>query len=112
MEGVAAIAVVFVLFTVLTQAATALIAHRAGQSAVAASAARVAIAPDSAGIETDRLERTVEAIVPGARGAEVRIVVGSRLVTATVGFVFLPPGPVLRAFEMEVSADVPVVVEP
>jgi hypothetical protein len=111
-EGIAAIAVVFVLFTVMVQAATALMAHRTAQSAVAASATRVAISPATATDEAARLERAVAALVPGSGRPRVSIAVGPGLVTATAGFEFTPPGPMLRTIEMEVSARAPVVVEP
>jgi hypothetical protein len=111
-EGIAAIAVVFILFTVLTQGAAALIAHRGAESAAAAAAARVAIVPASAREEAGRLERAVAATVPGADRIEGSVSIGHDLVTALVRFEFVPPGPMFRSFDMEVTASAPLVVEP
>lgn len=112
LEGIAAIAVVFVLFTVLAQAATALIAHRAAQGAVAAAASRVAVDPWSERAAESRLSADLGASVPGAAAIESRIDVGRRFVTATARFELHPPGPLFRAIVMEVSADAPLVVAP
>lgn len=112
MEGIAAIAIVFILFSVLAQAATALIAHRAAQSAVTAAAYRAAL--DSTGLSADvaRLTDELMAIVPGARDVFATIETRGRVVEVVAEFRFVPPGPAFRTIRMEVSADAPLVVEP
>lgn len=113
MEGIAGIAIVFILFTVLTQAATALLANRTAQGVVAASAARLAIAPTAADAEKSRVASELEALVPGAGGVDVEVVVvGDRVVRVTGRFGFVPPGPMFTGLVMEVTADAPIVVEP
>lgn len=112
MEGVAAIAIVFVLFTVMAQAATALLAHRTAQAAVAATAARVAVLPSAAAVEKSRLQADLERIVPGAGPVTIDVELAGRVVRTSASFEFRPPGPVFRSIQMEVSADAPIVVEP
>lgn len=102
----------FILFTVLTQAATALLANRTAQGVVAASAARLAIAPTSLDSERSRVASELSALVQGAGGVDVEVVVGGRVVRVTGRFGFVPPGPMFAGLIMEVTADAPIVVEP
>lgn len=112
LEGIAGIAIVFILFIVLAQAATALLAHRTAQGVVAASAARLAIAPGGFDAERQRVRTELSALVPGADGVDVDVDVGTRMATVTGRFAFVPPGPLFGGLVMEVTADAPIVVEP
>jgi hypothetical protein len=111
-EGIAAVAIVFIMFTALAQTATALIAHRVAQGAVAAAAERTALAPASAASERERLRTEIQSTVPGARNVVVRVVVRARAAHVSVRFGFEPPGPMFRPIVMEVVADAPLVVDP
>lgn len=111
-EGIAAIALVFLLLTVLTQAATALIVHRSVQAAVVVSAARLAIDPGSESAERVRLASEVASIVPGTGPVIVEADVGSRFVTSSARFEFVPPGPMFDTIWMEVRSDAPIVLDP
>ncbi len=111
MEGIAAVAVTFLLFTVLVQAATALIAHQSAEAAVSAAARRGALGSSDAA-NRSRLLTELEAIVPGGRQFEAGIEHGAAAARAWARFVFVPPGPVLRRFTFSVDAEVPVVVTP
>lgn len=111
LEGIAAVAVVFLLFTVLVQAATALVAHQAAEAAVAGAARRTAL---GSGVEIDeqRLLETLEATVPGGHNIEAGVASDGRVARAWARFDFQPPGPILRSFRFAVEAEVPVVVVP
>ena len=111
LEGIAAIAIVFILFTVMAQVATALIAHRTAQGAVAAAASETALGTP-AGEARDRLASDIASTVPGAADIEVSVWRGTRLARAEARFRFIPPGPLLRGLDMEVAADAPLVVAP
>jgi hypothetical protein len=111
-EGVVAIAVVFLLFSVLAQAAIGLVAHRVAQSVVDAAARRIALDPGSVGSERGRLTQEVTELVPGVGSIEVEVETGSRFATALARFEFTPPGPMLHPIDMEVRSDVPIVVAP
>jgi hypothetical protein len=111
-EGVVAIAVVFLLFGVLAQAAIGLVAHRVAQSVVDAAARRVALDPTSADSERARLTDEVSELVPGVGSVEVEVGAGRRFATALARFEFIPPGPMLHPIDMEVRSDVPIVVAP
>lgn len=100
------------MFAVLVQASAAFLAHRVAQSAVTAAAARVAIAPNTADAAAAALAASLETIVPGGREADVAIEVGPRVVTVSARFLFVPPGPMFRSIDMEVSSDAPIVVDP
>lgn len=111
-EGIAAVAIVFMMLVVMAQAATALLAHRIADGAVAAAAGRVALDPAAAADEARRLSADLRASVPGLGVLEVEVGATSRLARARARFSFEPPGPLLGTIRMEVQADAPVVVAP
>lgn len=111
LEGVAAVAVVFILFTAMAQVATAFLAHRMAQGSVAAAATRLAISHD-VDLEATRLEQDLSSTVPGATGFDIELDLGGTMASATVRFGFVPPGPVFGEIPMEVTGRAPLVVEP
>ncbi len=111
-EGIAAVAVVFMLFAVLVQAATALVAHQTAEAAVDAAARRTAMRPGRQETGAARLLAELEATVPGARNIEAGVRSDRRIAHAWARFDFVPPGPMFRPFTFAVEAEVPVVVAP
>jgi hypothetical protein len=108
-EGIAAVAVVFILFTVVVQLSVALLAHQIAETTVAAAAREGSIGP---GLSNEQLASDLMAIVPGVGHVEAGLIDDGRLSWAWASFEFLPPGPLLRSFEFWVEAEVPVVVAP
>lgn len=109
MEGIAAVAVVFILFTVVVQLSIALLAHQVAEATVAAAAREASLRP---GLSEEQLEADLVAMVPGVGHVEAGLISDGRLSRAWAAFEFLPPGPLLRSFEFWVEAEVPVVVAP
>lgn len=108
-EGIVAVAIVFILFTVLAQLSVALLAHQAAEAAVASAARQASLRP---GFSEDQLLADLRATVPGAGRIEAGLVDDGRLSRAWARFEFVPPGPMLRPFEFSVEAEVPIVVAP
>lgn len=108
-EGIAAVAVVFILFTVIAQLSVALLAHQVAEAAVASAAREVSLRP---GFSDQQLLADLTATVPGARDIEAGIVRDGRLARAWARVEVVPPGPLFRSFEFWVEAEVPVVVTP
>lgn len=111
-EGVAALAVAFVLLTLVVQVATAVTARSVALAAVAASARRAAMPGADLGNERDRLERIVSDTVPGAHRVQATITSFSAHVRARISFRWIPPGPDLAPFTIRVQSHVPLVVAP
>jgi len=108
-EGIAAIAVVFILFTVVAQLSIALLAHQVAEATVAATAREAAIRP---GVSEEQLVSDLKSMVPGIGHVEAGLTGDGQLSRAWASFEFIPPGPMLRSFEFWVEAEVPVVVAP
>ncbi len=108
-EGIAAVAIVFILFTVVAQLSIALLAQQTAEAAVASAAREATIRP---GFSEEQLLVALRATVPGAERIEAGLAVDQRLSRAWARFEFHPPGPMFRSFEFLVEAEVPVVVSP
>jgi len=108
-EGIVAIAIVFILFTVVVQLAIALLAHQVAEAAVASAARQASLRP---GLSGEQLVADLRATVPGAGNIEAGLADDGRLSHAWATFEFSPPGPMLRSFVFSVEAEVPVVVAP
>jgi hypothetical protein len=108
-EGISGIAIVFILFTLTTQLAVALLAHQTAESVVvsAARSASFDLAPSVV-----RLESELKSSVPGARRVEAGIDPLGKVVRVWARFEFVPPGPLFRPLWLSVEAEVPVVVSP
>jgi len=108
-EGIAAIAIVFILFTVVAQLSIALLAHQAAEAAVASAARQATLRP---GFSQEQLLADLRATVPGAGQIEAGLAADGQLSRAWAKFEFRPPGPMFRSFEFAVEAEVPLVVAP
>jgi len=108
-EGIVAVAIVFILFTVVSQLAVALLAQQTAEAAVASAAREASLRP---GFSEERLLADLRATVPGAGRIEAGLINDGRLSIAWARFEFLPPGPLFRSIEISVEAEVPVVVAP
>ena len=111
LEGVAAIAIVFILFVVLTQVAAAFLAHRTAEVAVVAAVNRLALEQDPSATQL-RLANDLATVLPGSRVVAVETGIGSSEARAVARFVFSPPGPFLSSILMEVKAVAALVVRP
>jgi predicted TIM-barrel enzyme len=108
-EGIAAIAIVFTLFTVAVQSAVLVLARQAAEAVVATSARRVASGSAMTGWQLgDALRR----VVPAVAASEAQVTVNGGVATAWARISLTPPGPMLGAITFEVDAEVPLVVEP
>ena len=108
----AAIAISFMLLTLVVQTATAVTARSVAVAAVASSARRAAMPGADHAEERDRLERLVAETVPGAHRVRATVHFFSEHVRATVSFRWIPPGPDLAPFTIRVKSDAPLVVAP
>lgn len=108
-EGIVAVAIVFILFTVVAQLAIAFLAHQVAEAAVASAARQASLRP---GFSEEELIADLRATVPGAGHIEAGLANDGRLSLAWATFEFSPPGPMLRSFVFSVEAEVPVVVAP
>jgi len=108
-EGIAAVAVVFILFMVVAQLSIALLAHQAAEAAVASAARHASL---RSGFSEEQLMADLRATVPGARRIEAGLIAEGHLSRAWARVEFLPPGPMFRSFEFLVEAEVPLVVAP
>jgi hypothetical protein len=111
-EGVAAIAVAFMLLTLVVQVATAVTARSIAAATVAASARRAALPEADLAQERERLERLITETVPGAHRIRTSVQYHSTFVRARATFRWIPPGPDLKSFVMRVHSDAPFVVAP
>ena len=111
-EGIAALAIAFLLLTLVVQVATAVTARSVALAAVAATARRAAMPHADLGKERARLERLVSETVPGAQRVRATITELSSRVRVRVTFRWVPPGPDLAPFTIRVHSDAPLVVAP
>jgi len=103
-EGLAALAVAFLLLVILAQVAVALAARNAATAAVAATARRAAL-PDAVVVhEEARLLADIRRTVPGATDVEVTVHIGERTALAEAHFRWHPPGPALVPLSFRVRS--------
>jgi hypothetical protein len=112
LEEVAAMAATFLLLTVLVQASLALTARSAADAAVAGATRRASLPGADLVTETQRLEETIAAIVPGAKSITADLSRQARSVVGVAHIRWVPPGPVLATITIAVRAEVPLAFEP
>jgi hypothetical protein len=106
-----AMAVCFILLTVIVQAAFLLVARETGSAAAAAAARAAARTGASEHVGEDLLAELVRA-VPGAASPTMEIAVGDRVATASISFDWRPPGPDLARVRLTMVGSAPVVSPP
>jgi hypothetical protein len=111
-EGVVAMAIAFLLLTLMVQGGALLAAREAAQSAVAATARRAARPGADLVSECDRLQRLVAATVPGAGGITVSVERLPTAAEATAAFRWTPPGPDWAPVTVSVDARAALVIPP
>ena len=111
-ESLAAMAVVFMLFLVVTQVAFGVVARDTAQSAVEAAARRASRAGADPAAEAARLEAEIMRIVPGATSVEVVIEPAEADVSAGAAIRWLPPGPDLVPVTIRTTAIAARVIPP
>ena len=111
-ESLAAMAVLFLLLVVVTQAAFLLVARDTTQTAVNAAAGRGGRPGASLGVEASRLAAEVRSAVPGALGVAASLREVGDEVVAEVEFGWRAPGPNLIPIRLRVTAGAPIVVPP
>ncbi|HUG75480.1 MAG TPA: hypothetical protein VMM81_07415 [Acidimicrobiia bacterium] len=105
-EGVASMASVFLLLTLLVQMSLAMSARSIADSAVAASARRVAVEDVDPAKEAASLLAEVASAVPGAIDVVADVTVDARRAVAEARFTWVPPGPILVPFSIGTRAEV------
>jgi hypothetical protein len=111
-EGVAALALAFVLLAVAVQVSFVMVARTTAESAAAVSARRAAH-PAADLADTDRaLRDLVAATVPGAGDVATTVERSSSAAIARISFTWDPPGPRLVPLTISVEAMAPLVVPP
>jgi hypothetical protein len=112
LEGMAAMAVLFLLLVLIAQAAFLVVARSTGAAATAAAARRAALPEAEAGAELDRLTAEVTAAIPGAIDPTASAVVSAESVEITLTFRWAPPGPDLLPITIRSTSRASKVVPP
>ena len=112
LEGLAAMAVLFLLLVVIAQAAFLVVARDTTQTAVNAAARRAGRPGANLGAETSRLANELRSAVPGAIGVAATIERIGDDVVAEVRFAWRAPGPNLIPITMRVGSSAPIIVPP
>lgn len=112
LEGLAAMAVLFLLLVVIAQAAFLVVARDTTQTAVNAAARRAGRPGANLGAERSRLADELRSAVPGAVGVAATIERIGDDVVAEVRFAWRAPGPNLIPITMRVGSTAPIVVPP
>ena len=112
LEGMAALAVAFLLLGLLVQGTVAVTARHAAETAVAAAARRAARPGADLAGEAAALTVVLDETVPGGSDFDVDVARSGQEVVATTRFAWTPPGPGFGPIEMKVSAAALHVVPP
>lgn len=107
-----ALAIAFLLLTLVVQVAFVVVARNAAETAVAASARRAARPGAAIGEEQAALEAVLAATVPGARNLRVAVSRDGERSEATARFRWDPPGPSWVPITLRVRASAPLVTPP
>lgn len=108
-EGVASIAMIFVLFVVLAQTAVAFLARQSAEAVVDAAVRDVA---EGALVSDAELRDRLQTGVPATEVIEQQIRVDSGIARGSAILELHPPGPILRPITIRVDSEVPFVVAP
>ena len=111
-EGMAGLAVAFLLLALIIQVVGAATARHAAEAAVSAGARRAARPGADAGAEEARLAVDLAAALPGARDLQVEVRLEDEEALAAACFRWLPPGPDWVPITIAVQAAFPRVVPP
>ena len=111
-EGTVALAVAFLLLTLVVQVAFVIAARNAAESAVAASARRAARPGADLDAEETSLDAVLAATVPGAHDIVVGVDVSQTTSVASASFEWDPPGPDWLPIIIRVESAVPVLTPP
>jgi hypothetical protein len=112
LEGLAALAVAFLLLVLLLQVTVAVTARHAAETAVAATARRAARPGADLAAAAAALTVTLKETVPGGSDFTVDIARTDKEVVATSRFAWVPPGPGFGPIAMEVTASALRVIPP
>jgi hypothetical protein len=104
--------VFFVLLTLIVQIGFLVIARNATSVALEGAVRQAGTDSGDLTVVRDRLERNLHATVPGTQEAEIEMTSNGRIVTGTVSFVWVPPGPDLIPVTISVTRQAPIVVPP
>lgn len=104
--------VFFVLLTLIAQIGFLVIARNAASVALEGAVRQAGTQSSDLVVARDRLERNLHATVPGTQDAEIVMTSDGRIVTGTVSFDWVPPGPDLIPVTISVTREAPIVVPP
>jgi len=111
-EGMAGLAVAFLLLALIVQVVGAATARHAAEAAVSAGARRAARDGADPGAEQARLAADLAAALPGARELQVEVRLEGEEARAAARFRWLPPGPDWVPITIALQAAFPRVVPP
>ncbi len=111
-EGAVALAVAFLLLTLIAQAGLAVVARNAAEGAVAAAARRAARPGSDLGSVAAQLRSTLAATVPGVTEPRSDVGRDGAAAWATASFRWSPPGPAWLPIRISVAAETPVLAPP
>ncbi len=107
-----ALAVAFLLLTLLAQAGLAVVARNAAEGAVAAAARRAARPGSDLGDVQAQLRATLAATVPGVTETQSNVHRDRTRARATASFRWTPPGPAWLPLRIAVAAETPMLAPP
>ncbi|MGH8934855.1 MAG: hypothetical protein ACRDXD_01060 [Acidimicrobiia bacterium] len=112
LEGAVALAVAFLLLTLLIQVGFAVAARNAAEASVAAAARRAARPGAHPALEEAALSELLRSSLPGIEGLSVDVRVSPQTVEASASFLWQPPGPRWIPLAIRVAAVAPRSVPP
>ncbi len=107
-----ALAVAFLLLTLLAQAGLAVVARNAAEGAVAAAARRAARPGSDLGDVQGQLRATLAATVPGVAEPRSDVRRDRTTARASASFRWNPPGPAWLPIRIAVAAETPILAPP
>ena len=104
LEGAVALAVAFLLLTLLVQVGFVVAARNAAEASVAAAARRAARSGADPALEEAALSDMLRSSLPGIEGLSVDVEAGPEAVEASARFLWQPPGPRWMPLVIHVAA--------
>lgn len=107
-----ALAVVFLLLSLIVQVGLFLMARNAAEAAVASIARSTALSESDPIAHEEQLRTLIAGTVPGATDIVVTIFADDGFVDVATEFEWIPPGPLWTTIPIRISATTPALVPP
>jgi len=111
LEGLASMFVFFIVLTLIVQIGILVVARGAAATALEGALRRAVVTGDVS-VAEERLARDLPATVPGTDDADISVTLDAEVMTGTVSFDWVPPGPNLMPIRISVTRTAPLVVPP